>query len=147
MAQARFQHGFSLIEVIAAFLIFALGFGVLLQILTSSLHVAQRSEAYTQAALWAQSTLDVVGVGELLEEGQASGRFDDRYRWDMDIHRVDPGDVTDATEDERLAIELYQVDLFVRWGSPGREHEARFSTIRAVDMNQQKVRMARGRAR
>ena len=145
MIAKRSQHGFSLIEVIAAFLIFAVGFGVLLQILTSSLRVAHRSEDYTQATLWAESKLDTVGVGVPLEEGTEQGTFDDRYRWDLDIRQIEPPDVAGGV-DENLPIELYQVGLTVSWGTPGREHTTRFETIRAVDSNQSQLRqMGRGR--
>lgn len=102
------QRGFSLIEVIAAFLIFALGFGVLLEILTGSLRIAHRSENYTQATLWAESLLDQVGVGETLEEGEESGSFNDDYRWSMSITKVDPptagmgvGDADDESQQGR----------------------------------------------
>lgn len=135
MITRRSQQGFSLIEVIAAFLIFAVGFGVLLQILTSSLRVAHLSEDYTQATLWAQTKLDTVGVGEALQEGGDQGTFDDRYRWDMSVQQIQPPDVAGGV-DENLPIDLYQVSLTVAWGAPGREHSTRFETIRAVDSNQ-----------
>ncbi len=138
----RRQQGFSLIEVIAAFLIFAVGFGILLQILTSSLRVAQRSQEFTQATLWAESTLDVVGVGQPLEAGHSSGMFDDRYRWDMDIHQIQPPAVAGGV-DENLPVDMYQVDLVVSWGPPGHQRRVDFSTIRAVDTNQNQLRMQR----
>jgi general secretion pathway protein I len=90
LAGRRHARGFSLIEMVAAFLVFAIGMGVLMQILATSMHSARRSSDYTMAALWAQSRLDVVGVGEPIEEGQSSGRFDDTYAWTLDIHEVDP---------------------------------------------------------
>ncbi|MGA7296879.1 MAG: prepilin-type N-terminal cleavage/methylation domain-containing protein [Rhodanobacteraceae bacterium] len=133
------QRGFSLIEVIAAFLIFAVGFGVLLQILTSSLRVAHRSQDYTQATLWAESKLDTVGVGEPLKDGSEQGSFDDKYRWDMTVQKIQPPDVAGGV-DENLPIDLYQVSLTVAWGAPGREHSTRFETIRAVDSNQDQLR-------
>src|SRR5690348_14375364 len=84
------QRGFTLVELVAAFVIFALGFGVLLQILSSCLHTTAQSADYTRAALWAQSLLDPLGVGEPLREGGASGRFDDKYRWQLSIAKIDP---------------------------------------------------------
>ncbi|MGA8277938.1 MAG: prepilin-type N-terminal cleavage/methylation domain-containing protein [Rhodanobacteraceae bacterium] len=86
----RTVRGFSLIEMVAAFLVFAIGIGVLMQILGSSMHNAQRSAEYTQAALWAQSLMDTIGVGQPIEEGQSSGRFDDDYAWQLDIQKIDP---------------------------------------------------------
>lgn len=92
-ANPRRARGFSLIEMIAAFLVFAIGIGVLMEILATSMHSARKSSDYTMAALWAQSKLDTVGVGEPLEAGQSNGRFDDNYTWDLDVQQVDPAAV------------------------------------------------------
>lgn len=129
------QRGFSLIEVIAAFLIFAVGFGVLLQILTSSLHVAARSKDYTEASLWAQSKLDSVGVGEALQQSSSSGKFNDAYRWTMDVSPWQPPDVPDDTQ-AMQQIDLYRVALTVYWAP---HHQAKFVTLRAVDANKNKM--------
>jgi general secretion pathway protein I len=84
------QRGFSLIEMVAAFLVFALAIGILMQILASSMHTTRTSSDYTMAALWAESMLDVVGVGEPIQPGSSSGRFDNTYSWDLNIQLVDP---------------------------------------------------------
>lgn len=82
-------RGFSLIEMVAAFLVFAIAIGVLMSVLTASMRNTRMSSEYTMAALWAQTKLDVVGVGIPVEEGHSSGRFDDAYAWDLDIRKVD----------------------------------------------------------
>lgn len=84
------MRGFSLIEMVAAFLVFAIGIGVLMQVLAGSMRNTRQSSDYTMAALWAQSKLDVVGVGAPIEPGRSSGRFDDTYGWELDIQQVDP---------------------------------------------------------
>ena len=91
--QWRRMRGFSLIEMVAAFLVFAIGIGVLMNILATSMHSARQSSDYTMAALRAESKLDTVGVGEHIEAGHTSGRFDDDYSWDLDIRQVDPASV------------------------------------------------------
>lgn len=144
-------RGFSLIEMIAAFLIFAIGVGVLMQVLTTSLRNTRLSAHYTQAALWGQSLLDTLGVGEHIQEQQASGQFDDSYSWTLDIHKVDPTTIAvvtaasgessplaSATEmgaetvEAADAIELYQVDLTVLWGEQPHQHQAQFTTLRVA---------------
>lgn len=87
------MRGFSLIEMVAAFLVFAIGMGVLMQILSTSMQTTRKSSDYTMAALWAQSKLDTVGIGEHIEEGRSSGRFDDTYSWELTIQKVDPASV------------------------------------------------------
>ena len=54
----RASRGFTLIELVAAFVIFALGFGILLQILTGALRTTTQSADNSQAEMWAQSLLD-----------------------------------------------------------------------------------------
>jgi len=128
----RGQSGFTLIEVMAAFAVFALLFGVVLQILSTSMTNTRRAGDYTQAALWAQSKLDVLGLEEVLEPGESSGEFDDRYRWYLRVEEVMSFDDSglDLTE---LPVSLYGVELVVEWGeNPTRE--AVFTTLRSVDL-------------
>ena len=157
------MRGFTLIEMIAAFLVFAIAIGLLMDVLASSMRNARLSSDYTMAALWAQTRLDGVGVVERVEEGHSSGRFDDTYAWDLDIHKVDPSDVepppqqpvnaqqgrTRGTQEQAISaanaglgggievqpFDLYQVDLVVSWPSGGGKppHTAHFATLRAVN--------------
>lgn len=144
MPQSR-QRGFTLIELVAAFVIFALGFGVLLQILGGCLHTTAQSADYTRASLWAQSLLDVEGVGDALQEGARSGKFDDKYSWQLRIAKVDPAQIVQtagrpgntnakAPTVTQVApnIELFQLELVVSWGTYYLTHNARFVTLRAV---------------
>jgi general secretion pathway protein I len=137
-------RGFTLVELVAAFAIFALGFGVLLQILSTCLHTTTQAADYTRAALWAESLLDVQGVGEPLREGEASGRFDDRYRWQLSVRKLPPpsplqapvagaanAPVVPVAAPPPVPIELYQLELVVSWDSFYLTHHARFVTLRA----------------
>ncbi len=130
---SRRVRGFTLIEVMAAFAVFALLFGLTLQILSTSMSNTRRAGDFTQAALWAQSVLDVAGLENMLEPGRTNGRFDDRFSWQMEVSEelmfdevgFDPAD---------LPIALYRVRLTVEWGeNPTRE--AVFETLRGVDIN------------
>jgi general secretion pathway protein I len=147
------QQGFTLVELVAAFVIFALGFGVLLQILSTCLHATAQSTDYTRVSLWAQSLLDTQGVGEALKEGNFRGRFDDRYRWQMSVRKIQTPDDQPAqgvaaagnlnmpqvnvTPVGPNNIDLYQLELVVSWGSYYLSHNARFVTLRSqtVDLN------------
>lgn len=151
-------RGFTLIEMIAAFVIFAIAVGALMQILTMSMNNARYSADETRAALWAQTLLDNVGVGERVEAGSTSGKFDSRYRWQLEIEQIDPELVAaDATEPSGAAagagqaivaenpafgipqIDLFHVELTVAWGESGRERSARFSTLRTATPDPREV--------
>lgn len=146
------QSGFTLIEMVAAFVIFAIGFGILLQILSTCLHTTAQSADYTHAALCAQSLLDSEGVGESLQEGDSSGQFDDEFSWQLHVSRIDPPLVQQPTagllannnpqapQQTQLAqsLDLYRLELDVSWGNSLLRHHARFVTLRAQnpDSNQ-----------
>jgi general secretion pathway protein I len=121
--------GFSLIEMIAAMFILALGLGMLMQVLGGSLNQARRAQEQTEAALWAQSMLDTLGMGEPLEVGSDGGEFDDRYRWDLEVSEA-PWESESVVSPDALPYILYRVELTVSWGSDGRERQARFETLR-----------------
>jgi general secretion pathway protein I len=120
-------RGFTLIELVAAFALFAIGVTIALSIGANALGLAKRSSEFTRAALHAQSKLDELGVGEPLEQGNESGEFDDGYRWEMTVTEEEPP-AADTGAVETLPIELYKVELVVRWDKDRRE--AKFSTLR-----------------
>jgi len=137
--------GFTLIELIAAFVIFALGFGVLLQVLGDSLRATTQSVDNSKAEMWAQSVLDAQGIGEPLREGRSSGRFDDRYSWDLNVVKYDPPPVQTTVAPIGSAnangmitspvptLDLFQLELVVSWGNQFLMHHARFSTVRVMN--------------
>jgi general secretion pathway protein I len=135
------QRGFTLVEMVAAFVIFALGFGILMEILTGALHTTRQSAEYTQAGLYAQSLLDAQGIGEPLKEGGSSGQFDDKYRWQLNIVKFQPQPIASTTApgnpgppilQSQGGIELFQLELIVTWGTEYLTHNARFATLRAM---------------
>jgi general secretion pathway protein I len=142
---SRQSAGFTLIELVAAFVIFAVAFGVLLQILGGALHTTSQSADYTRAAMWAQSLLDQQGIGEDFVEGSSSGRFDDHYSWQLDIHKYEPPPVTSTVQPLTSAnanglittpvtpLDLFELQLVVSWGAPAVRHAARFATVRAMN--------------
>jgi general secretion pathway protein I len=134
------QRGFTLIEVMAAFAVFALLFGVTLQILSTSMSNTRRAGDFTQAALWAQSVLDVAGLENMLEPGVTTGQFDERFSWTMEV-------TEELVFDDRgldpleLPVALYRLRLTIEW-SENPTRQAVFETLRSVDVNWQQRQQA-----
>ncbi|NND44093.1 MAG: type II secretion system protein [Xanthomonadales bacterium] len=126
-------RGFTLLEVLLAFVVFALSFAVVLEILSGSIRATTRARSYTEAALFAQSLMDMVGTDIPLVEGSVGGDAPGGYRWQIDISSYQPQDADDRSLEiaEVTGTVLYWVDLDLAWGETPRERHARFTTVRS----------------
>jgi general secretion pathway protein I len=127
------QRGFTLIEVVIALAVFAVAVGVCMQIATAGLRQSRIAAEQTQAALLAQSLLDMHGVGERLEPGRSSGRLEGDYQWEIEVTPYDvPLQVDSPLAAGLSAVQLFRLDLTIRWPAGPNERSARFSTLRAM---------------
>ncbi len=127
------QGGFTLLEVLLAFLVFALSFAVTLEILTGSIRNTARAREYTEAALIAQSLMNQVELDIPLQAGSFQGE-EGRYRWEIGIYPFQ-GDSSNSRSIELMEltrIELLEVECVVSWGDFGRERSQMFSTVKAM---------------
>ena len=110
-------RGYTLVEVLVAFAILALALTLLLGGLSGASRQVRWADDAGRAALHAQSLLDDVGVGTVLQEGHRDGVFEQgRYRWSLDVEPyVDPLLPPDAFIDP-AAPRLLRLSLQVRWG-------------------------------
>lgn len=127
MSAVRGQRGFSLIEVIAALLLLAIAFTALMRVAGGAIDLTHRAAQRSEAAMWARSLLDSAFVIEPLQAGTRTGRFDPRYRWQLQVTPWNPGGKPAANP----PLQLYRLDLDVRWREGNHEQDAHFSTLRA----------------
>jgi len=132
--RATRAQGFSLLEVVAAVLLLAITFASLMRVAGSSLNLTARSAERSQASMWARSMLDSAFVLEPIRTGRSSGRFDQRYSWQMAVTAWQPPVAAPAPGPQPQAVasplKLYRLDLDVLWKSAGHAYSARFSTLR-----------------
>jgi len=126
--------GFTLLEVLLAFVIFALAFATVLEIQSGSIRNTVRAREYTEVALIAQSVMDQVGVEIPLEMGASAAGESGKYEWELTVDRFeDPYNETDSVQlAELTGIELLQVNLVISWGDSTREKYREFSTVKAM---------------
>jgi general secretion pathway protein I len=131
--------GFTLLELLLAFVVFALSFSTVLEILSGSMRNTVRARHNSEAALTAQSLMDQVGLEMPLENGYTANGESGEYAWELEIFDyANTGENSHSVELAELTqIELLQVDLVISWGEPPRDQTRRFSTVRAMLANRE----------
>lgn len=135
-------RGFTLLEVMLAFALLAVGLGLLLAIQSGGLRQVRQGALASEASLHAQSLLDSLGVLEPIETGRREGELDaGRFRWAMEISEVEdparaavpalPGQPLIDADALAAAPKLYRVVLDVAWGDVHGGPSLRVVTLRA----------------
>ena len=127
MRASRHQRGFSLIEILVAFMILAMSLTVIFRIFSGGLRNVALSEDYAQAVLVAESQLSAIGVSEPLERGVTSGEWNERFRWQRMVEHYQPW-----AQEKELAAPLlaYLVTVNVDWEHAGRNRQISLSSVR-----------------
>ena len=123
--------GFTLIEVVLALSVFALGFGLILETLGGASRNVRVAGDIGKVALFAQNQLDLVGIDTPLKKGSTRGKFDDVYSYELTITPALP---EDSTVPETGPVKLFRVDLAVSWGRGANLRTERFSTLRSMQV-------------
>lgn len=104
------QQGFSLLEILVAFVILAFSLAAIYQSAGGSVNAAIADERHSYALLLAQSVLNNyqgIPPGGL----EKSGQLENGYSWRFDaVKREDDPDI-------KLSWPLYNVKVIVRWGA------------------------------
>lgn len=126
--------GFSLLEVLAAFVVLALVGTALFRIFSGALGNASLSDEYSRATLYAESRLASPGVETPLREGVQQGTSDDgKYSWTA---RVEPYRTPGSTPDldatvELMPVRLWRIAVTVSWpGIAGSDRSIALATVR-----------------
>ena len=130
-------RGFTLLELLLAFVVFALSFATVLEILTGSMRNTVRARHNSEAALTAQSLMDQVGLEIPLQTGYTANGESGDYEWELEVFDyASTGENSHSVElAELTGIELLQVDLVISWGTSPRNQTRRFSTVKAMLAN------------
>ena len=138
----RRPHGYTLIEVIVAFAILAMGLTILLGILSGATQQVRWADDAGRAALHAESLLAQAGIGEPLQRGHTEGDFENgRYRWTLDVEPWrDPTEVDTGQQPlDPGAPRMYALDLQVQWGDGRPRDRLHLQSLRLVTPNPAEV--------
>ncbi len=129
---ARPERGFTLLEVLAAFVVFALTMASLMQVFGGGLRDAQLADEYARAVMIAQSRLAEATATEALKEATASGT-EVPFAWEVataayDERLEDPA--ADRSRDLNLRVRLLRIDSRVAWrAADGRDRVVSLATL------------------
>lgn len=126
--------GFSLLEVLVAFVVLALVGTVIYRLFGTSLNNAGLADDYSRAAAYAESRLATAAVDLPLRETTDQGTSDDgRFAWSSKVESyVPPGTTPDQDRlSQMLPMRLWRLTVTVTWpGAPGSERSLAVSTVR-----------------
>lgn len=124
-------RGFSLLEVLVAFIILSLALGVLMRIFSGGLGNIGAAEHYSRAVAIAESQLAAAGIESPLTEGENAGEIENGYTWRTSVRRYDADE--QPLEGVVLPVDLYQVEVTVNWDHTATTPRTlRFVTLRAT---------------
>lgn len=124
------SSGFSLLEVLVAFVVMGLVVGTLLQLFGSSMRNVALADEYSFAIQVAESRLAAVGNEIVVEEGSESGADANGYRWRVDMEPLEPETFGEKLKDIPIPLQIYRVSIVVTWDSGGKAREFHLSSLR-----------------
>lgn len=129
MLPARHKTGgFTLIEVLVAFMILTLTLSVLFRIFSTGLRNVAISAEYARAMLIAESQLAEAGISSPLELGVTAGESGERFRWRRVVERYLPYEEEEQLPE--LPVQAFEVTIEVDWERNGRVQQVSLSSIR-----------------
>lgn len=135
----RSERGFTLMEVLIATSVAAVGIVAALELFSGSTRLAGASTEQTQALVIARSVMDQVLWRIDIEDGTESGEVDE-YRWTREVVTLEPSlgrrdaDELGEEEEESEDFELKGVSVVVSWTNPGGvDKEVRLSSARIME--------------
>jgi general secretion pathway protein I len=120
------NNGFSLLEVIVALAIMAMGFVTVLQLFSGSIRSVSLSEQYLKGTTLAHSKLGELEVNNY-SDTEFEGLFPDekKYRWQLEISPH-----TSPLNSKENNIQLSEVTLNVLWEDAGKTRNIELNTIK-----------------
>ena len=126
LKKKKSEDGFSLLEVIVALAIMAMGFVTVLQLFSGSIRSVGLSEQYLKATTLAQSKMGELEMNNYrVSEFEGTFANEENYRWQLDISPY----ITELNSVENN-IQLSEVLLKVFWSDSNKARNVEFSTIK-----------------
>ncbi len=102
------KAGFTLIEVIVAIAILAIGMVIVMQLFSGSLRASRASCDYTRAIVHAKNKMEEFSIQpiQVWNESRSSGEFEDGFIWETEIQPYPEGAGLEGTSVKKLKVKV-----------------------------------------
>jgi len=132
---ATLRAGFSLLEVLVALVIFAIGISGMLVTLAHHMRDISFTEDHARAVRIATREMNRLRRARYLPEAETAGE-DGRYTWEAVVEEVEeelPG-IPDSERGKTRALKPYEMSIVVRWGDVVGGEQNRKVELRGLEL-------------
>jgi general secretion pathway protein I len=123
----REARGFTLLEVLIAFIIAALALGMMFDVAVVSLRGSRRAARYEEAVVRARSHLAMATEGGSLMPGTWDGDDGRGYRWHIHVTPLAEA-ASRPVAGPAIPLALYAMSVAITWSEGEQTHEVRLDT-------------------
>ena len=120
------KDGFTLLEVLVAFVLLAATVTVILQLFSSGIKALSLSEDYATAVVRAESKMREVLDNEQLAENAWSETSPDGYRFDITVAKAF------ETRTKDLPMKILEIDITMSWKMGGKDKSLILNTMKTI---------------
>jgi len=125
-------RGFTLLEVVVAFAIFALTTAAVMRTIGNSLSMSTVSARHAVATLIAESRLAAVGVENPLAAGETTGRAAGGFDWRARVAAIDVEETDSGETAAAGRVQPFAITVTVGWRDGGRDRSVTLRTVRVA---------------
>lgn len=134
------QAAFTLLEVMVALAILALGLVTVLELFAGSLRLGAKASRHTEATIYAQNEMNRLFARPTLEEGEESGELPDGYFWRARVQEIHPEEAQTRFDSRQQnptdLFHLYTLEVTVSWREDGSEQTLTLRSLRTTAEDQ-----------
>jgi general secretion pathway protein I len=129
--------GFTLLEVMVALSILALGLVTVLELFAGSLRLGTKASQYTRAVIHAQNEMDRLFAQTTLTDGEESGELPEGYSWRVRVQEIRPPEESQTRlqpqrQNPMDFFHLKEIEVSVSWQEDGKEQTFTLRSLRTI---------------
>ncbi len=117
------REGFTLLEVMVAIFILAVGLVAVLELLAGSLRLTGKASHRTQVVIHAQNVMDGLFAQGFLEDGEESGELPQGFFWRAHVQEIFPDEIEadeagiedPAQDGQTSSFHIKEITVSIRW--------------------------------